>query len=402
MLISASSQRNVDPAPTEDGRLSVFADACYPSASTVQDAEAVHVESGQERSELNMLLRIVPSVRILGTLSGPPGRLSGMAVHLYPATSGDVIVSGAIEAAQTVTDPEGGFGFIGVPAGSYVLKVAYVPRVDLQIPQELIDQLVSGGADPAMFVRPPTPPTTEPTLWALAPVTVGETDVTGLALTLREGPRVSGRIVFDGTKEKPTPDRLASVSINFETSDGSSSNTYAQPRGRVTPEGTFTTMGVVPGRYLLRLLGAPQGWTLKSITANGRDVSDDPLEVVSADVAGVVVTLTDRPSQLSGAVRAEGGTPDRRARVFVFPSDRERWTQPSTGRRMITTGVSRQGTFVLPGLPAGDYFVVATGESTTANWQEPRMLDALSRTATRVTIRDGEPRTINLVTSVIR
>ena len=404
MLISSSSSRNVDPAPSEDGRLSVFADACYPSAPTVQGAEAVHIDSGQDRSELNMVLRIVPSVRILGTLSGPSNRLSGMAVHLYPAAPGDVTIVGAIEAAQTVTDPEGGFGFIGVPAGSYVLKVTYAPRSEQAIPQELIDRLIAEGAfvPDSFFERPPVTAPAEPTLWAIAPVTVGETDVTGLALALREGPRVTGRIAFEGTKARPAADRLASATISFDAVDGSASNTYAQARGRVVPDGTFSTMGVVPGRYLVRLQGAWPGWTLKSIVAGGREVSDDPLDITGADIDGVVITMTDRPSELSGSVRTDSGAPDRRANVLVFPSDRARWTQTNAGRRMASTGVSKQGTFTVSGLPAGDYFVVATNESISSNWQDPRMLDTLSRIAARVTIRDAEPRKVDLVTSVIR
>lgn len=404
MLISASGSRNVDPAPSEDGRLSVYADVCYPSATTVQGAQAVRVDSGQERSDLNVVLRVVPGARIVGTLSGPANRLSGMAVHLFPAAPGDSTITGAIEAAQTVTDPDGGFGFIGVPAGSYVLKVAFVPFADQGIPQEFIDQMIAEGAilPPSFFARPPAPPPNEPTLWAIAPINVGETDVSGVALTLREGPRVSGRIAFEGTKERPAADRLAIASMSFEAVDGSGSNTYAQPRGRVTPEGTFAIPGVVPGRYLVRLQGAWPGWTLKSIVANGRDVSDDPLDIASTDVSGLVVTMTDRPSELSGIVRGEGGAPDRRARVFVFPADKARWTQTNGGRRAASTGVSKQGLFTVPGLPAGDYFVVAIGDYTEANWQDPRVLDMLSRVATRVTIRDAEHRTVDLVTSVIR
>ena len=404
MLISGTASRNVDPAPGEDGRLSVFADVCYPSAPAVQGAQAVRVDSGQERSQLNMVLRIVPSARILGTITGPSNRLSGMAVHLFPAAPGDSTIIGALEASQTVTDPSGGFGFVGVPAGSYVLRVAYVPPSDQGISQSLIDQLVAAGGavPPEMLARLPSPLPSEPTLWASAEIQVGDTDVTGVALVLREGARVSGRIVFDGAKDKPTADRLPSAGVGFDLLDGSSASAYAQPRARFLPDGTFATPGVVPGRYVMRLQGAWPGWTLKSIMASGRDVSDNPLDIGSTDLAGVVITMTDRASELSGVVRGDAGAPDRRARVLVFPAEPARWTQAHGGRRVANTGVSRQGTFLVAGLPAGDYFVVAVSDQIGLNWQDPGMLDALSRSASHVTIRDGERRTVDLVTSVIR
>jgi len=153
----------------------------------------------------------------------------------------------------------------------------------------------------------------------------------------------------------------------------------------------------------MRVSGEPPGWTLKSIVVAGRDVSDEPLEITGGDVTGVVVTFTDRPSELSGVVRDEHGDPDGAARVIVFPSDRPRSSQGPPGpRRGRSTGASRTGAYSFSGLPAGDYYVVAVDDRIDVNAQDPKTLEALGRIASRVTIRDSDTRTQDLTTAQIR
>jgi hypothetical protein len=244
-----------------------------------------------------------------------------------------------------------------------------------------------------MLASQPGSPPSEPTLWAAASITAGDSDINGLTLTLREGPHITGVVAFDGSKERPQAARITASTVAFESADVAAF--YSIARGRMTADGTFATAGLVPGRYFIRPAFSFPGWSVKSITANGRDALDDPIEVAATDLSGITITLTDRPIELSGTVRASG-QPDRRARVVVFPSDRARWSVPTSGRRMVMTTVSRQGTFSFAGLPAGDYLVATMSDQADSNWQNPKVLEALAHDATLVSLRDGDHRTVDL------
>jgi len=242
MLISASGSRNLDPAPDEEGHLSVFRDSCHPGAPTVHTALPITVESGQERSSIGLTLGLVPTSTVRGTVTGPPGRVAGVTVHLLPAGTDDSTVDSSIEAAYTSADGSGAFGFVGVPAGSYTLKVVDPFAPVLRLPPELASQM---GEEFAYSVRIGGTQADRPTLWATAPVDVGETDVNGVVLALREGARVSGQVAFDGTSERPVGTRLTQLRIGLVDPSGQATSSYA-PRGQFEPDGRFAVTGIVP------------------------------------------------------------------------------------------------------------------------------------------------------------
>jgi hypothetical protein len=215
---------------------------------------------------------------------------------------------------------------------------------------------------------------------------------------------LSGRVVFDGTREKPTTDQLIRATIVLDPADGRSTGTFADARGQIDATGQFKTTGIVPGKYLLRVNGVPADWTLKSADSNGRDIADEPLVVDSGDITGAVITFTDHPAELSGSVRDAAGAIDPGASVLIFPADRTRWTDagrnPRSERLVRPSSI---GTFTARGLPPGNYFVLAVDDAQlTQGWSDPKFLDTLSRSATRITIADGEKKTQDLRTVKIQ
>jgi hypothetical protein len=141
---------------------------------------------------------------------------------------------------------------------------------------------------------------------------------------------------------------------------------------------------------------------LKGAFLNGRDLSDAPFELEAKDVTGVVLTFTDRPSSIGGNVRT-GQAADPGAVVIAFPTDASTWIgRGPFPRRVRTTRVGVDGAYSITALVPGEYYVAAVDEAGFTDWQDPALLAALSRVARQVRVSEGERRTQDLTTAVIR
>jgi hypothetical protein len=221
---------------------------------------------------------------------------------------------------------------------------------------------------------------------------------------------VSGRIVYEGTSPPPADPTTMRVSFGgVPTSTSPMEIAVSMMTGAnmavTAADGTFVATGFVPGRYRGSLGGgaasmvfamlAPSGmpannWTLKSMMWNGRDIADVPLEVKPGeDVTGVVVTLTDHVTELSGTVfdqtdRATGNFP-----IVVFSTDRAYWVIGS--RRVRQARPASDGKFKITGLPAGEYFVMAVTDLDPEELYRPGFLDQLSAGgAYKIRLADGQ------------
>jgi len=375
----------VVPNPTDDGRMLVYPTTFYPSARSSREAEAITLESGGERLSVDLQLQLVPATIVSGVLMGANGPADGLAVRLVPEYADDL--SGetrGMDAAVSVSDANGRFFFAGVPVGRYYLQAEASPAP----PGSSIPQPVSMG-------------------WLNEPVAVGEGGLTGGTHMLRPAVKVSGKLFFDGTKPPPPPEWIEKVSVSLEALDFAVNRAEAPYLVNFDRNGQFVFPSVPPGRYTVLFRAFVQDrrampdWETKGATLDGKDVSDRPM-VVTTDVSGIVVSLTDRSSQVSGAVRDSAGKADSTAAVILFTAERELWPVLRTNRRIRLVRASENGTYVVRGVPAGQYFVAAISDADVGDFWDPQMLEALSKVAASIVMAPAEQKTQDLVLKSVK
>ncbi|HUL72921.1 MAG TPA: carboxypeptidase-like regulatory domain-containing protein [Vicinamibacterales bacterium] len=395
------------PAPADAGHLLAYQSAFYPAAPTSADAGVLTLASGQDLANIDLQLRLIPTLHVSGVVTGPDGPARNIGVRLVPVTALALELDNGLETATTVSDGNGAFTFLGVPEGQYTLKAQKVPRPQFDQSSTVTVMNSSGGGFVSISsvggdLTPPPPVPTEPTLFAQSPVPVAGRDVEGLAVQLRPGAQVSGRLVFEGTSAPPPAAALLRVAVSLTNIDGGITINGPRP-APVSADGQFTTQGYPPGRYFVNASGAGLGaWSLRSVTAGGRNLDDAPLDLQTESVSGLVLTFSDRPTAVSGSVRVAGAsaTADVDATIVAFPSNYAGWIeQGMSGRRTRTASTGKGGGYTIAGLPPGDYVVAAVASEALSTIRDTKFYEALARVGTHVTLADGDRKTLDFTVS---
>jgi hypothetical protein len=354
------------PPPTPAGRMAVYPTTYFPAAPTVREATPIALDAGEERTDIAISLRPVPSVRLSGRLITPDGSAPPrIAIRLVGAAMTDVITRDLVNGTdyvglETVTgmaDASGRFALLGVPPGEYVLTHA----------NRFLSRAIQEG---------------QPAYWISQHITVGANDVSDLIVTLRPAIRVEGRVEFRGVSPPPLM-----AGLMFETP----SSEPGQFAVEVTRGATrsFSTVAA-GGQYIVRPyeLG---GWFVQSVTLGGKDITDRAFDL-QADATSFVVTFTDRPSKVSGTVTDARGDASPTAIVLAFPIDQRRWSGYGASPRNLESALTtRAGVYTFDHLPPGDYYVIAIDPAEADGWKDPSRLEALASEATKLTVVADDP-----------
>ena len=145
------------------------------------------------------------------------------------------------------------------------------------------------------------------------------------------------------------------------------------------------------------------GVSLRAGTMRGsRVLPDDIIEIGTTDVTDLVVTFSRKTTRVSGTVVTETGAVDPDADIVIFPSDSNSWRDGTAFRRLRQTRVTTLGRFELTELPPGDYFVAAVINRWTMDSIDPALLERVIAGATKVSLAEGDQRTVALRSVVIR
>jgi hypothetical protein len=240
-----------------------------------------------------------------------------------------------------------------------------------------------------------------PALWAMADVVAGSGDTVNVSLVLQPAPTVTGRLVFEASSLEP-PSDPSRVSIGLRPSGPM----IPRMRSTVDSSGTFAIAGAIPGPYTVvgsvpasAMPGTSPGvaWTVRSVTLDGQDVTDRVLDVSAAGASGLVVTFTDRLSELSGTIVDPSGQPAANYFVIAIPADRAYWVRAT--RRITSTRPDGSGQYVIRGLPSGEYLIALTTDLVPQDLQERGALERLAAQSVPVVVTHGGRHELHLRTT---
>ena len=354
------------PPPPEGDRIWVYTPAYHPGPPSSLTSATVALRPGEEREGIDLQLHPVRTVKVSGFLSGPADMIALRRLRLVPAES-DLLDAGE---PVTSTDLRGRFVFPAVPAGDYSLRTT--------------TRSANWRSETEGAFH-----------WADVPITVSREDLDNLNVPLRPGAVLSGNLVFDGVS-RPSGSTIRQARIVIERANTGLPGSDPAVFAAVDDVGQFTASGLAAGFYFVRVTDSPVGWMFKGAMLNGRDLSEHPIEVRN-DLAGISIDFTDRWTGLRGIVTTPTGQTDSAALVLLFSTDSSHWRAYTPGaRRMRSTRVSATGEFSFSSVPVGDYYLMAIADDDGSDWQDPDVLDALSRAAVRITINDGDQKTVTI------
>lgn len=338
------------PEIIRDGRRFAYTSAFYPATTSVAQAAPVTVAAGQERSGIDLTLRLQPAFEVSGVVIGPSGSM--VATQLVLAGS---------DRLTTHAQADGTFVFPIVPPGTYELRA---------------------GVDMAAMNRPTPALLPDERNWARQTVIVGDRDVDGVTVALRRGIVLRGRIEFDVA---PPAGALEAMSGGVFSAGGSM--TTAGPIA-IAANGTFASVGLQPGRYTLRVSDAPHGWSMGAVEAHGRDHTDVPIDVTE-DVDGIVIRVIKHVAAIGGSVRDERGGVAQFAVVVIWPADPHAWATITEGTKKTRRVRPANGRYEIADLPPGNYLVRAVDDEDLAGWPSPEASAKLAVGAQAVTLLPG-------------
>jgi carboxypeptidase family protein len=341
-----------------------YAPTYYPGTPNAGEAQRVSVKVGVETPNVSFSLAATRLVRISGRVVSASGE-PAVRVFLMANMVDRSTVMGMTGFSNATTRADGTFQLNGLAPGTY-----------------------------NVVARPQGMPAAE-SEFGQARVTVGSEDVDNILIVTGRGAIARGIVTTDDNTAPPFRPQLVSLFARPFEPDVMA---VGGGEGRVTDDWTFEMTGLSDRRVLMVNVAESPDWMLKSITLNGVDVTDSPLEFVPGQlVEGLQITLTRKRTELSGNIIDASSRPETDATVIAFAQDAKRWTP---GSRFIRTARTNQdGRYNLRGLPPEDYFVVAVRDIEPGEWQDPEVLESLRDVAMQVSFNEGETKVQDLKTA---
>lgn len=349
-----------------------YAPVYFPGTAVRAQATPVALVAGQEQTGLDFALQRVITASVEGIVTQPDGQPAAGAMVQLTATAG-TLLDGSPLILNATTGRDGVFRVTQVTPGDY----------------RLVARGSTGSAG---------------SFWASTELSVAGADVGGLALALAPGHVIAGQIRFEGLATPPAA-VLNAMRIILLPSDYQNLKPNTPIRtiafaasAAARADGTFELTGVPPGTYLLSISagGGPSStWWPRSAAAGDRDLLDGPIEIHrGVEIPRVVVTFTERRTELTGLLQTKSGAPASDVFIIAFAADRKQWGPLARRVQAVRPGVD--GRYLIKDLPPGDYLIAAVTDIDQDEWKDPAFLERLVPASARISIGEGEKKTQDL------
>lgn len=398
-LVSAAPADDAIPQSKAGQPALGFAPVFHPSVTNPDSAAPIALALGEDRANVDFQLPLVRLARITGVVLDADGKPAiGVAVGLADASG----VPGVNE-EETNTRSDGRFTFERVLPGAWVVNAGqgHGGRMTMwysngkavsfsgEASYDIVLADVAGRISARHIevdgepVRPAAPRGT-----ASAEITATSGTVSELVLTLEPNRDVSGRILFDGVGPRPA---LTKTRVNLTLVSGETLS------GAVTEAGTFIVANVAPGRYIVSVDHPRSGWELATATFAGVDALDYLLDVPrDRDVRDLTLKMTDRGTELAGAVTDTLARPVNDGVVVVFPTDERLWGAGEHRIRMEP--LTAEGKYAFTRLPPGAYRLAVVDGVESDEWLDPMFLRQIVAASILINLGEGERKVQDLRT----
>ena len=359
--VSATLRGNGPEVTDPMGELSGYASTYFPGTTNVAEAARVTLAVSQENTGVNFGLIATRLVRVSGQVLMSDGA---------PATNGTVMLLPA---------NTGGRPGLAMQQGGNANRVDQngTFRVSNVAPGRYLVQARAGGREFEL---------------ARMDLAVGAEDVDGLTLVTGPGVTVNGTVVSDTGEPFDFRSQQLQISARPATPDASGPG-GGMNGARVGDDWSFSLRNL-SDTVILRAAG-PQGWTLKSVSVSGQDITDTPMEFPPGQaVSGMQIVLTKKISTLSGQITDAKGKPVLDATVVVFPGNEKLWTYQS--RFIKAARPDQDGRYRVTALPAESYLVVALHGLEDGQAGDPEFLATVKDLATKLELGEGETKAVDV------
>jgi hypothetical protein len=321
----------------------VYASQFYPGVPDVNGATRLRVTPGTETQGIDFQMRRVSgvTVRVRVDVADPALLSENVQVQLLPPSL-DPTEATAFGAGRDRNTGE--FQIRAVTPGSYVLVAS------------------TFGNGPLNQSR--------------LPIQIGATPPALIHMALAPAPQISGTLEVEGDD----PPALDSLTVALEPL-GNFPFQRPQP-ARVSKDGTFTLVGVNPGRWRLVVAGVAY---VKSLSIGAKDVSPYGFDVAQGTAGPIHILASNKTGQVQVTVSA--ASTEGAADLLLVPTDMERLE----GGLVRGGGGSRGVQQTIGGVVPGRYRLIALDRD--PGWvmaQLPEVLKALEGHSEVVDVGEGQ------------